>query len=116
MRDLAAEIAYELENFSKEVEDIVSEEIETVGKEMAKELKEVSPKRTGDYAKGWRMKRESKHKIIVKNSKKPYLTHLLEHGHAKRNGGRVRAIPHIKPTEIKYQEKLAENIKRRIGQ
>ena len=47
MRDLAEEIAYELENFSKEVEDIVSEEIETVGKEMAKELKEVSPKRTG---------------------------------------------------------------------
>lgn len=116
MHDLAAEIAYELENFSKEVEDIVSEEIETVGKEMAKELKEVSPKRTGGYAKGWRIKRESKHKIIVQNSKKPYLTHLLEHGHAKRNGGRVRAIPHIKPTETKYQEKLAENIKRRIGQ
>lgn len=116
MRDLAAEIAYELENFSTEVEDIVSEEIETVGKEMAKELKEVSPKRTGGYAKGWRIKRESKYKIIVQNSKKPYLTHLLEHGHAKRNGGRVRAIPHIKPTETKYQEKLAENIKRRIGQ
>lgn len=116
MRDLAAEIAYELENFSNEVDEIVSEEIETVGKEMAKELKEVSPKRTGGYAKGWLIKRESKHKIIVQNKKKPYLTHLLEHGHAKRNGGRVRAIPHIKPTEIKYQEKLAENIKRRIGQ
>lgn len=116
MRDLAEEIAYELENFSNEVDEIVSEEIETVGKEMAKELKEVSPKRTGNYAKGWRIKRESKHKIIVQNSKKTYLTHLLEHGHAKRNGGRVRAIPHIKPTETKYQEKLAENIKRRIGQ
>ena len=116
MQDLAAEIAYELENFSNEVDEIVSEEIETVGKEMAKELKEVSPKRTGGYAKGWRIKRESKHKIIVQNSKKPYLTHLLEHGHAKRNGGRVRAIPHIKPTETKYQEKLAENIKSRIGQ
>ena len=116
MRDLAAEIAYELESFSDEVDEIVSEEIETVGKEIANELKEVSPKRTGDYAKGWRIKRESKHKIIVQNSKKPYLTHLLEHGHAKRNGGRVRAIPHIKPTEVKYQEKLAENIKRRIGQ
>lgn len=116
MRDLAAEIAYELENFSKEVDGIVSEEIETIGKEMTNELKSVSPKRTGDYAKGWRIKRESKHKIIVQNAKKPYLTHLLEHGHAKRNGGRVRAIPHIKPTETKYREKLAENIKRRIGQ
>lgn len=116
MRDLAAEIAFELENFSKEVDDIVSEEIEAVGKEMAKELKEVSPKRTGGYAKGWRIKRESKHKIIVQNSKKPYLTHLLEHGHASRNGGRVRGVPHIKPVESKYKDKLAENIKRRIGQ
>lgn len=116
MQDLAAEIAYELENFNKEVDEIVSEEIETVGKEMAKELKSISPKRTGGYAKGWRMKRESKHKVIVQNSKKPYLTHLLEHGHASRNGGRVRAIPHIKPTETKYRERLAENIKRRIGQ
>ena len=116
MRDLSAEIAYELENFSKEVDEIVSGEIETVGKEMAKELKSVSPKRTGDYAKGWRMKRESKHKIIVQNSKKPYLTHLLEHGHASRNGGRVGAKPHIKKTEEKYGNIMHENIKRRIGQ
>ena len=116
MRDLAAEIAFELENFSKEVEEIVEDELKNVGKEMANELKATSPKRTGDYAKGWRIKRESKHKIIVQNSKKPYLTHLLEHGHASRNGGRVRGIPHIKPVESKYKDKLAENIKRRIGQ
>ena len=42
------------------------------------------------------------------------LSHLLENGHAKRGGGRVQAIPHIKPAEQAGIEKLEEDIERAL--
>lgn len=48
------------------------------------------------------------------NKKYYRLTHLLEFGHATRNGGRTKAIPHIRPTEDKYREKFVEELERKI--
>ncbi|KAK9680615.1 hypothetical protein QE152_g38973 [Popillia japonica] len=67
-------------------------------------------KRTGKH--GWSVTSQgsfTKPSFVVHNKKKPGLTHLLENGHALRQGGRARAIPHIKPVEeqcIKEYEEL----------
>lgn len=80
-----------------------------------KELRQTSPKETGDYRKGWKKKKayESAGEVryTVYNATDYQLTHLLEKGHAKAGGGRVEARPHIKTAEenaIEEMEKLAK--------
>lgn len=101
---LAAEIAKGLAEYSQDVVERVNASSERIGKEAVKRLKQTSPKRYGKYAKSWTMKTEKAigqpHTRII-HAKAPHyrLTHLLEHGHAKRGGGRVEGKPHIRPAE-----------------
>ena len=118
---LAAEIAKGLAEYSQDVVEKVNVSSEKVGKAAVKRLKQTSPKRYGKYAKSWAMKPEPEvgqpHKRIV-HVKAPHyrLTHLLEHGHAKKGGGRVEGKPHIRPAEeqvIKeFMAEVEEAIKR----
>lgn len=43
------------------------------------------------------------------------LAHLLEHGHAKRGGGRVAARLHIAAAEEKGEEQLERKIRQALG-
>lgn len=113
---LTAEIAKELSRYSQDVVEKVNVSSDKVGKAAVKQLKQTSPKRpgSGKYAKSWAIKTEPEvgqpHKRIV-HVKPPHyrLTHLLEHGHAKRGGGRVEGKPHIRPAEeMVIQEFVAE--------
>lgn len=74
--------------------------------------------KTGRYAKSWRVKttEENSQKLIqtVHSPKRYMLAHLLEKGHAKRNGGRTRAIPHIAPAEQAGVEQLESLIRRAL--
>ena len=120
---LAAEIAKGLAEYSQEVVEKVNISSEKVGKAAVKRLKQTSPKRpgSGKYAKSWAMKTEPEvgqpHKRIV-HVKAPHyrLTHLLEHGHAKKGGGRVEGKPHIRPAEEmviqEFMQEVEEAIKR----
>lgn len=118
---LASEIAKELSTYSQEVVQKVNVSSERVGKTAVKQLKQTSPKRYGKYAKSWTMKTEPEvgqpHKRIV-HVKAPHyrLTHLLEHGHAKKGGGRVEGKPHIRPAEEmvirEFMSEVEEAIKR----
>lgn len=116
--ELAITIEKALQDYSQDVADGLKKEVVKVAKETAQELKRISPKsgRAGKhYADGWRSKvvYESGDDIraIVYNATKPQLTHLLEHGHAKVNGGRVAGIPHISTALKHAEEKLDADIK-----
>jgi hypothetical protein len=52
--------------------------------------------------------------VVVHSKNRYQLTHLLENGHAKRGGGRVRAIPHIGPAEEIGIRELEERIERAL--
>ena len=100
---LAAEIAKGLADYSQEVVEKVNVSSEKVGKAAVKQLKETSPKDKGKYAKSWRVKTDPQvgqpNSLTIHNKDHYYLTHLLEHGHAKKGGGRVEGKPHIRPAE-----------------
>ena len=112
--DLSAQITRELQRYS----NLVAEELETakseVSDDLVQELKETSPKKTGSYRKGWRVKKVGK-KFVVHNKTHYQLTHLLEKGHAK-PGGRVDARVHIAPAEQKAVEQFVEKVERAIRQ
>ena len=111
-----------LSDFEKEVRDDVSRAFELVGTKTAAKLRATSPKRSGEYAKGWRKKSQGgamgSKTVIVYNSKKPQLTHLLEHGHVTRNKrgtyGRTPAHVHIKPVEEQAKAEVVALVKRYI--
>ncbi len=118
---LASEIAKELSTYSQEVVQKVNVSSERVGKTAVKQLKQTSPKRYGKYAKSWTMTTEKaigQPDLRIIHAKAPHyrLTHLLEHGHAKKGGGRVEGKPHIRPAEEMviqdFQREVEEAIKR----
>ena len=68
---------------------------------------------TGKYRKGWKTKVEESRLSIegtVYNGAAPGLTHLLEFGHVKQNGGRTRAFPHIAEVNDKAQEEFEKEL------
>lgn len=114
IKAVGATIAEALAEYDQQVADATKQIADEVAKETADELKNSSPKLTGSYRKGWRKKQtyasEKTKRNTVYNATDYQLTHLLEHGHASRNGGRVKAIQHIAPVEQKAIEELQERI------
>lgn len=112
INDLSKEIARALQIYTAEVTEGLEQAKEKAAKNAVKKLKRRSPRKTGEYAKGWRARKVGS-AWVVHNATNYQLTHLLEHGHAKRGGGRVSGIPHIRPTEeeaIKEYTKEAERV------
>ncbi|MBZ9536283.1 HK97 gp10 family phage protein [Cytobacillus oceanisediminis] len=113
MNQLQNEIMRQLNIYTNEVQSKVKLTQEELGKEAVQKLKKDSPKLTGSYRKGWRLKKE-KDKVIIHNATDYQLTHLLEKGHANRNGGRTPAQVHIAPVEEKVVDEYIKRVERDI--
>ena len=113
---IGEQIAQILDDYEKEVQKKAGEAIKSVSQDVAKRLRETSPKGpTGDYAKGWRVKKNKYDDYIVHNATDYQLTHLLEYGHALPQGGRARAFPHIAPAEKWAEGELVARIERTLN-
>ena len=103
-----------------EYRDLVAEDmkaaVDKTTKAVRKQIKASAPRRPkgGKYAKSWAIKKlddTSTGMTAVVYSRQPGLPHLLENGHALRQGGRAGAHVHIAPAEeagIKMFEKEIE--------
>ena len=115
IHNVANEIAKLVRQYTREVKEECEKAKEEVSKELVADIKRDAPKKTGDYQKGWTVKKGKGRKPALVHNKTDYqLTHLLEHGHAKKNGGRVQAKIHIAPNEEKAIREFTDRIERAI--
>lgn len=114
--ELTIAIKKALEDYSEEVGQGVRKAAEKTAREAVQKLKVTSPKKTGEYAAGWTSKKVRTAAtgdvvdITIHNKTKPGLTHLLEKGHALKDGGRAPAFVHIKPVEEEAVRKFEERV------
>ncbi|MCD3442805.1 HK97 gp10 family phage protein [Streptococcus equi subsp. zooepidemicus] len=115
--DLVSVVENELTTYAKETTDTMREVVEEVTDEAVETLKVTSPKRRGKYARGWKGKTTTDTNTALAktiHNRTPGLTHLLEDGHAKQNGGRVEGRKHIAPVEKKaiasFEDKLRQKL------
>lgn len=109
--------------YTEEVEDTIPQIVDNTVDSLIIEIKNTAPKRTGLYAKDWTARKlgentrtKEGYAKLVCNPKRYSIAHLLEYGHAKRNGGRVSGKPHIRPACDKllpeFEKKIEEAVKR----
>ena len=120
--NLTSAIMRELDNYVGVTDEAVDKGVSETAKAAVKKLQSAHPAESGQYGswdksynKGWTVTKTKRDKKATIHNKTDYqLTHLLEKDHAKVNGGRTRAFPHIAPVEQECEEELMNNIKKYI--
>ena len=111
---LADAVMQQLEEYNELAADEMKKAVKAAGKTVRTEISGNAPVRTGRYAKSWTSRTTAESsvdiEVTVYSPKRYMLAHLLENGHAKRGGGRVRAIPHIAPAEEIGAQQLEADI------
>ncbi|MCC8044189.1 MAG: HK97 gp10 family phage protein [Clostridiales bacterium] len=99
--DMANAIMQGLEEYADLATEDMKEAVKKTASSVRSEIKQNAPVDTGAYKKSWATKKTAENSQSVTYtvySKNRYqIAHLLENGHANRNGGRTKAIPHIAP-------------------
>ena len=117
--DMAAEIMEGLEEYADLADAAMKKAVRKTATAVKNEISANAPVRSGRYKRSWTTKKtkENSHTLeMTVHSKDRYqIAHLLEHGHAKRGGGRVAALPHIAPAEQHGEEMLESLIEKALS-
>ena len=122
---LASAIVDCLKEFENVTDEAVEKGVTETAKTALQSLRNAHPPGSGkygswdDYNKGWKVmqtKRDKRYhkKATIHNETNYQLTHLLEKGHATRDGGRTQAFQHIAPVAEKCDDEIVRNIKKYI--
>lgn len=117
---LAAAVDKILEKYGDDVRDNVNDITQEITKKGAQTLKSQARSAvggTGKYAAGWTSQTETGRTSAqgtIYNSRLPGLPHLLEHGHANRNGGRTPGRVHIAPVEEALIKEYEAKVKSKL--
>ena len=118
INEMADVIMKGLEEYAELATEDMKEAVKHASTTVRKEIKTNAPEDTGKYAKSWAAKKVRETSLtvtMVVHSKNRYqLAHLLEHGHALRNGGRYEGEIHIAPAEQKGIKQLKEEIEQAL--
>ena len=117
--DMAAEIMEGLSEYAELADTAMKKAVRKTATAVKNEISANAPVKSGRYKRSWTAKKtqENSHTLeMTVHSKDRYqIAHLLEHGHAKRGGGHVAAIPHIAPAEANGADMLETLIKKELS-
>lgn len=120
--NMASIISGYLDEYGLQVKDTLQEASKKTGQQVAKELRKgggYNTHQTGEkFNKGWKATEEKSRlgiSTVVHNTTVPGLAHLLEFGHAKRNGGRTRAFNFIAPVSDKVENLFTEAFEKEMN-
>lgn len=107
--DLADAIKSDLVAYSKELKQEIDKEVKNIASDTVRDLeRESNVGERGLFAKGWKskMQKTDATTVIVIHNKEYRLTHLINDGHAMRQGGRARAFRLITRNEAKAHKRF----------
>ena len=108
-----------LDDFDNGVIESTQEAVKAATKAGLREVKSNSSifRGTGKYKSGWKSRVETTRLSasgVIYNASLPGLPHLLEFGHAKKNGGRVPGRMHIAPVQDLLEREFFQEMERRV--
>ncbi|HEM6116518.1 TPA: HK97 gp10 family phage protein [Streptococcus suis] len=89
----------------------VLENVKKAAQSTENDIRNGSPRRNGVYEKGWTHDLIDETAVVHNNGQEKSISHLLENGHATKNGGFVAPQEHIRPAYLKNKEKFLNDMK-----
>lgn len=118
VEDMADKIMSILDEYKDVAAEDLKQSLKKTATEVKKDIVKNAPENTGAYKKSWTVTKVNETanslQLVVRSKDRYQLAHLLEKGHAKRNGGRVEGKPHIETAEQKGKKTLESLLKKEL--